>query len=123
MSEFDPDAFLTLHLADGTERRLDRYNSGLFTFIGQMATGEDRASRNHVYFHFKDGDEKFGTYIFANSPPYKQIAGCMLQNDFPAYLNMNEIPPADEDAYQQMIENELKAAGEEPKDFIPDEWA
>jgi hypothetical protein len=110
----DQEPHLNLEIEDGEKRRLDRTNSALFTFFGAAA------SRNHVYFQYEDGEDLRGTYIFANAPVFKQIAGFMLQHDFIAHLNMPEVSETDEDAYQKMIDQEVQREGD--FDGIPEDW-
>lgn len=120
MNEFDPDAHLILNMADDTEIRMDRGNSALFTFVGKTALGGDNCLRNHVFVRIEQEETTYGTYIFARNPVFNEIVSYMLQNDFPAHLNMLEVAECDERAYQLMLDQEMK--GETIEDFLPDDW-
>lgn len=120
MSEFDPDAHIILAYSDGVERRLDRFNSALYTFIGKTALGEDNSARDHVYHRFENDGERQGTYIFRNSDAFATIAQYMMENEFTLHLNMTEVAECDENAYQMMIDKEVK--NQQVPDEIPEDW-
>lgn len=110
MAEFDPDAHLLLQFTDGREARMDRNNSALFTFLG------DLAMHDHV-FVLTNAENNSGSYIFRHSPVFDAISEYMMENDFPMHLNMTEVAECDQQAFQKCLEQEAADL-----DGIPDDW-
>jgi len=110
--EFDMDAHLILETADG-ELRLDRFNSVLVTFIGDLAVYD------YVFVQTEariDEAAVRGMYIFQENEHYEVIADYMWDNDFPMHLNTACIEDCDRAAY-------LTTALQDLDDFvIPDDW-
>lgn len=120
---------LELTFGDGREFEMRRDNSRLFTFIGKTALNEllvDSEQFNHVFLQLEPIDEDGnirGTYIFSRHDSYNQLAGYMVENDFPMSLNNLEVPDCDKSAYQTMVEQQLKSELEsEFGDFPPEDW-
>lgn len=106
MSDFDPEAHLILNLTDGTERRMDRHNSALFTHLGNLAMYD------HCYIQT---NEDTGCYIFRHSPVFEQLAGFMVQNAFPMHLNRVDVAECDMDAFEKAVALEVPSE-------IPEDW-
>lgn len=110
MKEIDLNAHLTLSTSAG-EKRLDRYNSALYTFIG------DNAMYDHVFFQQEGSEDSFGTYIFRFNPAYARIRTYMTREHFPTHRNGVEVAECDVDAYNSAVERLV-----EPFDAIPEDW-
>lgn len=117
MSEGEP--FLILGTPDG-DKRMDRYNSALFTFLGFTATGEDISSRSHVFIHTEEDGDDMGMYIFACTARFDELRDYMVSAEYPMHLNMRQAPECDENAYQSMIEKTISET--DTDDFIPEDW-
>lgn len=111
MKEIDLNAHLTLDTSAG-EKRLDRYNSALYTFIG------DNAMYDHVFYQ-EDGlsDDTFGTYVFRFNPAYAKMKVFMARERFPVHRNAIEVAQCDVDAYNGAVDRLV-----EPFDAIPEDW-
>lgn len=110
MSEFDPDAHLILNFVDGSEARMDRHNSALFSFVG------DLAMHDHV-FVLLDQETNSGTYIFRHNEIFGALAEYMVENSFPMHLNANEVAECDQDAFNRSISQMSQDV-----ETIPDDW-
>ena len=90
------------------EKEVHRGNARLYTHMGHLA----------IYDHvFVSSDNELGFYIFNFVEGYHTLAHFMVQNEFPAYLNMTEVSQVDIDAYDRIIQ---KSIGD--IDTVPDSW-
>jgi hypothetical protein len=110
-----PEDVLPVHL-NGEPFNVDRWNTSLFTFIGELA------EYNHVFIQTGDIEGgATGSFIFENSPPenetFQHIGEFVMEYEFPMHLNMNRVPDCDKDAYNAA---RLKEA-ENIEDYVP-EW-
>lgn len=115
MDEFgyEPDELL-LQLPDNEEFLMTRYNSKLYTFIGNLST------RNHVFLITEvDEGSLHGHAIFAHSKSFDPIVSFMVECDYPMDLNATEISEGDELMFQASLE---KYDGSGLEDYIPDEF-
>lgn len=87
-------------------------NSSLFTFMGRLAMYD------HVFLT-TNPDEGVGTYIFASfNEAYQPLAEAMIDQEFPAHINLTDVADCDKSAFENMLRHSL----EDVSDFVPDEW-
>lgn len=89
-----------------------RDNTSLFTHMGRLALYD------HVFFQ---RGEDSGTYLFNVAEPYTTIMTHMLENNFPAHINLQEVAECDRVAFDKMIHKEAAHDFEEV-DGVPDDW-
>ena len=116
MSDFEqePDEII-LNVSDGSEILVNRYNTTLFTFFGELAT------RNHVFIQTGESEDETvtGFYIFSHASVYHALVERIAAFDFPMQLNSVTIPKCDEEAFIRSIDR-LAGSMEDitPEDFI-----
>lgn len=110
MSEQEPE--ITIRYND-QEYVANPRNTKLFTFAGELA------SRDVVSLDLEgQSDDIPGLFIFNDLEVYEEIIGHMVRNDYPLLLNLREVPPAIETAFQTHLD---QTVDENPiDDFIPD---
>lgn len=111
MSEQDPS--MNLHM-NGGDFEATPENTSLFLFAGQLSM------YNHVFIRLEDRDENTvsGTYVFSTHQVYERMRDYMLQQGYPAHVNLRDIAQCDLDAYEQMIAQQIG----DISDTIPEEW-
>jgi len=73
---------------------------------------------NHIFLTREmRGEVHAGTYIFQSSEAYAEMAQYMLENDYPAHVNLRTVAQCDIDAFDNMIE-----ASGRFEDYVPGEW-
>lgn len=104
--EEDPGYELT---KSGEPWYMHRENCGLYTFFGRLAV------HNHVFLiHSED----MGQHVWREEPLYDKLADFIIQNNFPQYLNANEVSESDKRAHMGKLTMDLM----KNKSF-PEEWA
>jgi len=97
---------------DGVEFEATRDNTILFTFMGRLAL------YNHVFF-IRDEEKGQGSYLFNLHPSFNEVSEYMLENNYPAHINMREVAQCDVDAFSSMIH---KDAVSELENGVPGDW-
>lgn len=124
MSEREPQ--LTVDLERIGKVEMTRHNSGLFTFLGQTAFNGiiyDNPALDHIYMRLPEEHEMTGVYLFKTmTPRYNQIAGFMVQNNYPLALNHQTVPESDIATYERMLERQQERYKEEIPDFLPENF-
>lgn len=99
----------------GEPFEITRYNTHLYTFLGQLAT------RNHIFIttHEDDGVAE-GVYLWEtfHNEPYNRILAHMQEHKYAQFLNLYEIGETDEQAYEKAIRRQVANIG----DFIPEDF-
>lgn len=112
--ENEPDDVLEITVS-GEPFEINRYNTSLFTFIGELAL------KDHVFLVLKDDENGVeGTYIweYFQEDAYVALAGFIIEHDFPQHLNATQMAQCDDDAW----ENAIKANLSDINDFIPEDF-
>lgn len=114
MDEHRLNATARVKMDDG-ELLLNRWNSKLFTFIGNLA------SRNHIYVQTEEDE---GRYLFNMdaSQEYGRLLRFMSRNQFPMDLNNGGVSDEDEAAYQRAADQVATWEAEHLSDTFPDNW-
>jgi hypothetical protein len=109
MSEHDPG--MILHINGGEEFLATPENSTLYSFVGHLAIYD------HAFF-VKDEEEGAGFYIFNQHPSFDEMAQHMMENDYPAHLNLRQVAECDILAFDGMVAKEA----DDLDGGIPDDW-
>lgn len=116
MSELEPS--ITLRVGNG-EIEVTRDNTTLFTFLGRV--GINLSMYDHVFITRGDADEEGttnGMYIFRANSGFDALEEYLITYDYPALLNMREVPQCDQDAFNKMIHDSTNDLDE----GVPDSW-
>jgi hypothetical protein len=117
MPEQEPDEVI-LDIVGRGEFLMSRYNTRLFTFMGNLAT------RNHIFIQLDEVDESdnlvSGAYVFAHHEAYHQIFSFVVAHEYPMSLNNLEVSTGDEEAFIRSLDS--LGGGEDIGDFIPDNF-
>lgn len=100
----------TVHRPNG-EFEATRDNATLFRFMGALAVYD------HIFF-VRDEGRGVGTYLFKLTPEYERAADYMMDNDYPAHINLREVPHCDRDAYDKMLTKYASVS----EGGVPAEW-
>lgn len=103
-SEDEPVAFIN---AGEREFEINRGNTRLYTFMANLALYD------HV--HYSDNETAF--YVFNFVDGYDELAKFVATNGFTMYLNQQEVPSGDEQAYDSAIKASMQGF-----DSVPEEW-
>lgn len=117
MSEQQPDEAI-IDIGGYGEFLMTRYNTRLFTFMGNLAT------RDHIFMQLTEPNDEGvvqGAYVFSHADAYDQIFGFVVANEYPMSLNNVSVPENDEAAFIRSLDQ--LGGGEEIEDFIPDDWS
>jgi hypothetical protein len=95
-------------MADGSEQRMDRENSALFTHLGNLAMYD------HV-FVLTNEEASTGAYIFRHSPVFERLAAYMVSELFPQHLNRVDVAECDMQAFEAVLKQEVP-------DELPEDW-
>lgn len=114
----------------GPERvyRATPENATLFTFLGKTAIGDieiDNSSVDHIYIQVEDDNgNTTGAYIFKKFTlgAYETAKVYMIENDYPAVLNMRELPEGDLKAYFNRCDAETARFAAEIPDELPEDF-
>lgn len=96
----------------GVEFEATRDNTTIFRHIGRFALYD------HIFF-VRDEPRGQGTYLFNVHPNYNEVADYMMENEYPAHINLRQAADCDIEAFHAMIHKEAT------RDFeggIPDDW-
>lgn len=108
MNENDPRLKLTMN---GQEFECSRENTSMFTFIGHLAMYD------HI-FVLMDEETNSGAYLFKeNQKAWQEMAGYLIEYQFPMHLNMTEVGQCDVDAFERTMFDDLRST-----DTFPEEW-
>lgn len=117
MEDEDYNGEAIIDFGDGLEVLINRDNTTLFTFLGDLAT------RNHVFIITEEeGDDGLtqGHFIFAHNSTYELLKSIIEQHNFPMILNRDEVPESDEMVFQQSLDQ--FGDGSTVEDYFPDDW-
>jgi hypothetical protein len=109
---------------EGREVLAHRFNTRLFTFLGEQAVDgviEDISAYNHAFVTMEETEEReeYGYYIFSSSDAYAQIRDFITEEKFPQLLNIEEVPQCDINAFNHhhaRILDAITGAIQEPLD-------
>jgi len=118
MSEQNPNQQpdeVILDIAGHGEFLMTRYNTRLFTFLGNLST------RDHIFIALDEPEEGVtrGAYVFSHSDSYTPIFTFMVDHEYPMSLNNIHIEENDETAFQRSLE---QLEGFIESDTIPEGW-
>lgn len=100
---------------NGESYEARRDNTTLFTFLGKV--GINLSMYNHIFYRTKEEDgTASGFYIWDHNPVFNELAQFMIDNGYPAYLNMPKVPQCDLDAFDRTME------ASSDFDTLPSEW-
>jgi hypothetical protein len=89
-----------------------RDNTTLFRFMGHLAMYD------HIYFTHEAGT-KHPSYLFNQNQGYTILADFMMDNDYPAHINLREVADCDVDAFNKMLQQETAL---DTEGGVPAEW-
>lgn len=106
--------------AGGQEWECNKDNTSLFTFAGKtVIRGMEVPAEqlDHVFRAEEENDDGTitGMYVFRSNPGFLALANFLIQNNFPAHLNIRQVAECDKDAWEQSNFKDLT-------DYIPDEF-
>lgn len=111
MSELVPS--MKLHLGELGDFEATPENTSLYLYLGSLAC------YSNVFLQGTDPEQpKAGSFVFAHSPAFEDIRDFMLENEYPAHVNLREVPDCDVEAFDRMVGMNTSDIG----DSIPDEW-
>lgn len=122
MSSPEDEVGFTFSAGDGESWFATPENATLFLFAGELAL------HDHVFICTEadpEASHMIGTYIFLltqEPETVEEIKEYMLNNAYPAHVNLREVPDCDRDAYGHLIEQRVTHEKEEIGDFLPDGW-
>lgn len=91
-----------LHLPNSEVFLAKRDTATLWTFMGKLAV------YNHVFCaEVVDQEVKQSFYVFNFIEGYDQLTSYMVENQYPAHLNLNEIGKNDVEAYERAVLKDL----------------
>lgn len=93
---------------------LTRFNTSLFTFIGESAIGPHSVF-NHVFIQGETDDQEYMAYIFADHKDYESLFEHIKKNYWPQHNNLNDVSEMDQYAF------EVTHGGPAPETF-PSSW-
>ena len=97
----------------GEPYRMNRNNSSLFTFCGELAV------YNHLFLVQEEKEEAaVGTYVWKSCPAFQQLVSFVVEHAYPMHLNLTEVAQCDMNAFDAYLHRE---AADLDGDF-PDEW-
>jgi len=105
-----PDKALELTI-NGQEVLATRHNTAMFTFLG------DLACYDHVFICVNE-EEGSGAYLFKNQQIWRDLAGFIMENQFPMHLNLPEVAECDVDAFNGTFYGDIRHM-----DSFPADWA
>ena len=128
--EYNEWATAKVNLSDGREIEANRYNTSVFTFLGNLAV------HNHIFIVTDENAEEesmTGVYIFADTPGFNKLAHFCVENMFPQHVNLTEVAECDQSAYAQHVESnrqqrlaeferQVEDAHLEIPDFLPEDF-
>lgn len=91
-----------------------RDNASLFTFLGRA--GLNLSMYDHVYI--VDEEEQSGSYIFSAIPNFEVVKRYMLENGYPAHLNMPKVGEQDLQAFELFMQQQTQ----DISNGIPENW-
>lgn len=103
---------------NGEPFEINRHNTSLFTFIGQLACYD------HVFIVLQDNGSGTveGTHIFEAdakmTDAYTVIAGHIQEYDYPMHLNLNEVAQIDGEAFEAMLSRQFL----DLTDYVPEDF-
>jgi hypothetical protein len=92
-----------------------RYNTFLYTFLGQLAT------RNHIFVQTGEDEEVCtGVYVWKtfHQNQFDYLHEHILKFNYQQFLNLTQVSELDEQSYERAIKRQCNEIG----DFIPEEF-
>jgi hypothetical protein len=86
-----------------------RDNTFLFTFAGELACFD------HIYLVLVENGEPEGLYMWNSNKDYADLSEFMIASDYSVHLNLRDVAPQDEEAWQR---HHLKGL----EDTFPEDW-
>ena len=108
----EDEASFSITFPYGVEFEATPENTSLFNHIGRHALYD------HIYF-VRDEAAGRGSYLFSLHPNFNEAKDYMLENQYPAHLNLREVAECDVDAFNFMLH---KDATPELENGVPKEW-
>lgn len=97
---------------DGQEFEINRRNTMLYTFIGELAIYD------HIFITTcEEEGRQTGTYIFKPNKGYMDLATFMMEKAFPAQLNMPRVADCDVQAFENHYLRDVRGL-----ESFPEEW-
>ena len=102
---------IAIQYAKGKKVVATRQNTTLYRFQGA------NSMYDHI-FVLIDAKEGRGLYIFRHEAGYTKLAKYMMDNEYPAYINLREVSEGD----KQMFNEVLQEATSDIEGGIPGDW-
>jgi hypothetical protein len=109
----DKEPLLSLQI-NGEEVLAHRWNTSLFTFIGELA------AYNHVFVATEDIENGYavGKYIFSDADAFVPVSKFVEIECFPQHRNLTEVAECDMIAFDRAHYKEFRETAS-----FPEEWA
>lgn len=109
MDEQEPTIRLTMN---GMEVDCTRENTSMFTFLGNLAMYD------HIFVCL-DEENNSGAYLFKeNQQAWQEMAGYLIEYQFPMHLNMTEVAECDMNAFDRTMFDDLRHTDTFPEDWV-----
>jgi len=89
-----------------------RANTTIYRFFGKLSI------YNHI-FCVTDKENGRGFYLFGHQAGFERVADYMMDNDYPAYINLRKVAEGDKRAFEDILHKE---ATTELDGGIPTDW-
>lgn len=107
----EDDARLKLTM-NGQEIECNRENTAMFTFLGNLAIYD------HI-FVLMDEENNSGAYLFKeNQQQWQEMAGFIIEYQFPMHLNMTEVAECDRNAFDATMFHDLAGMPSFPQEWV-----
>lgn len=108
----DKEPLLALQI-NGEEVIAHRWNTSLFTYIGELA------AYNHIFVAQEDEEDgaQIGHYIFNSNDQFKTILQFIRTSYFPVHLNLIEVAECDVSAFEGHHYRDVRR-----EDSFPESW-
>jgi hypothetical protein len=103
---------IAISYAKGKKVVATRKNTTLYRFQGA------NSMYDHI-FVLISAKEGRGLYIFRHEDGYTKLANFMMDNDYPAYINLREVSEGD----KRMFDEILQEATSDVEGGIPSDWS
>lgn len=112
MNEYEPlppikiedDAVAVIQISDGLEFHATRNNTVLTTYLGRTAF-------NNIFIW----DDQKSMRLFKEAPSYDELQEYILENNYPMFLNLGEVPAEIQEFY-------VKTVMQDTPDTMPEDW-
>lgn len=89
----------------------NRHNTAMFTFLGELAVYD------HI-FVLTDEETNSGAYLFKNQDVWKELAGFLIEHEFPMHLNMDEVAECDRNAFDATMYGDIRSNKSFPQGWV-----